>query len=265
VRALRSEDLTERGKAQTVGSAPAHLAIDPSGKYLLTSLYGGGAVVVHPILPDGSIAEAAEVHAHGGKEPHAHQVVADPSGRWLLAVDLGLDTVIVSQLVDGTLRDHRRVAFAPGSGPRHLAFHPAGEYAYVAGELDSTVTVCAWRDGELIPGEVLRAAPDQVTNHPGEITVSADGRFVYVGNRGHNSTAVFATSPDGSALTFVAAPSCGGDWPRHHAIDPSGRWLYVANQRSGDVVWFPIDPGTGIPGAPAGRLGVPGAAHILFA
>ncbi|MCW2504846.1 MAG: hypothetical protein JWO79_3130 [Actinomycetia bacterium] len=265
VRGLDAETLEPLGEAQPVGSAPAHTVVDPSGRYLLTSLYGGGAVVVHPLGDDGSVGPASGLAEHGPGTAHAHQAVADPSGRFVLSVDLGLDAVLVSELGEGTLRELSRARFEPGSGPRHLAFHPSGDYAYVAGELGSTVTVCSWRDGELVPGAVHPATSAQVTNHPGEITVTSDGRFAHVGNRGDNTIAVFATSGGGATISLTATADCGGDWPRHHAIDPSGRWLYVANQRSGDVTWFPLDPSTGVPGPAAGRIAVPGAAHVLFA
>ncbi|AGZ44865.1 lactonase family protein [Actinoplanes friuliensis] len=251
------------------GNGPAHLAVHPEGRFLFVSLYGGGAVVTHPINPDGTVAAASDTRRQGinGRQSHAHQVVIDPTGAYVLAVDLGVDTVFTYTLdsAAGTLDEVARTVLAPGSGPRHLAFHPGGAFAYVAGELDSTVTVCAWEDGVLKPGQVIEAAPDTgVTNYPGEIVVSADGRFVYLSNRGTNTVGVFATSDEGATLTRVAAPSCGGDWPRHLALDPAGERLYVANQRSGTVTWLPIDTTTGVPGAVAGSFPAPGAAQILI-
>jgi 6-phosphogluconolactonase len=154
-----------------------------------------------------------------------------------------------------------------GSGPRHLAFHPAGEFAYVAGELDSTVTTCRWSDGMLSileSSSTLLSGESTYSNYPGEIAVSKDGRFVYVTNRGSNTVAVFAVHDDGERLELLATPASGGDWPRHLAIDDSGRWLYVANERSGELAWFPLDPETGLPGELAGTLPVPGVTQILL-
>jgi 6-phosphogluconolactonase (cycloisomerase 2 family) len=201
---------------------------------------------------------------------HAHQVVFDPTGLWALSVDLGTESVYVEGFdpATGTLGEPVRVRSAAGAGPRHLAFHPTGGYAYVANELNSTVTVCRWQDGVLTPGtslSTLSVPPPATRNYPSGIVVSPDGRFVYVANRGDNSIAVFAVSGDGAALELVATPSCGGDWPRHLVLAPGGAWLYVANQRSGDVCWLPVDPGTGVPGAVAGSVDVPSAAHILIA
>jgi 6-phosphogluconolactonase (cycloisomerase 2 family) len=258
--------------SRATGSGPAHLAVHPGGRFLFSSLYGAGSVVVHPIATDGTVAAATDTRHDtpdaGQRAPHAHQVVLDPTGRWILTVDLGLDSVYVYELdqAAGRLLPLSRVRFATGAGPRHLVFHPNGQHVYVADELNSTVTVCGWQAGTLSPGTVVstRLTASPVANFPGEIAVSADGRFVYVSNRGDNTVAVFSTGTDGSRLTLLATPSCGGNWPRHLAIDSTGRWLYVANQRSGDVVWFELSATTGLPVRQAGRLVVAGAAQVLL-
>jgi 6-phosphogluconolactonase (cycloisomerase 2 family) len=147
-----------------------------------------------------------------------------------------------------------------------LAFRPGGEHAYVANELDSTVTTLQRVEGTLVAGAVVPALPEGVDdggrNYPGEILVSADGRFVYLSNRGSNTIAVFAVGTAPGELTLLAAPASGGDWPRHLAIDRTGRWLYCANERSGDLTWFRLDLATGRPGPPAGRFAVPGIAQF---
>ena len=251
----------------TTGAKPAHLTVHPDG-FALASLYDGGAVAVHPLAADGSIEPASDVRVHtlsaGQTQAHAHQVVIAPSGSEILAVDLGTDTVYTYRLdpVTGRLDESGRTRFTAGSGPRHLAFHPDGRHVYVVHELDSTVTVCGWADSVLTPGPVHSTLLDgppttAAPNHPSEIVVAADGRFVYAGNRGRNTVAVFATDDEGAKLHLTATPSCGGDWPRHLSIDRTGRWLYAANERSGDVVWFPLDPVSGVPGPAAGRLPVP--------
>ena len=270
VSALRGPDLLN---SVPTGEKPAHLAVHPSGRFLFTALYDGGGVVVHPIEPDGSVGPAGDRHEHAaaarpGEVAHAHQIVIDPIGDDVLVVDLGTDSIHRYRLdpTTGRLSATGRTRLAAGSGPRHLAFHPSGSHAYVAGELDSTVTVCARTDDTLVPGAVFPALPDGVDdggrNYPGEILVSADGRFVYLSNRGSNTIAVFAIGTDPGDLTLLAAPSAAGDWPRHLAIDRTGRWLYCANERSGDLTWFPLDPQTGQPGPPAGRLAVPGIAQF---
>lgn len=256
---------------QPTGSGPAHVSVHPSGKHLVTSMYGAGSVAVHPILAGGRVGPVSDVKVHpgtGAKPAHAHQIVVDPSGQWLLSVDLGLDLVFSYGLdaTTGRLTEVGQTRFKAGAGPRHLAFHPNRQFAYVANELDSTVTVCTWNAGRLTTGQTLSTLLTQppARNFPGEIAVSPDGRFVYVSNRGHNSVAVFAVGAGGASLRLLATPTCGGDWPRHLAIEPSGRWLYTANQRSGSVVWYPLNVTTGLPGAEAGRLAVPAVAQLLI-
>jgi 6-phosphogluconolactonase len=257
---------------QRTGSGPAHVCVHPGGRYLFTSLYDGGGVVTHPIAADGSVGAATDTRRHtpdpGQSASHAHQVVVDPTGGWILAVDLGVDSVYVYTLdpAKGRLKQASRVRVRSGAGPRHLVFHPNGNNAYIAGETDSTVTVCGWQAGTLTPGAVVstRLKPSTGTNNPAEIAVSADGRFAYVSNRGDNTVAVFAIGGAGSTLKLLATPPCGGTEPRHLAIDPTGRWLYVANQGSGQVVWFPLDPATGLPGKEAGRVAAKAVTQILF-
>lgn len=244
------------------GSGPAHVAVQPGGAFLFTSLYDGGATVTHPIATDGTV-EAPTDTRRQGSGSHAHEVVADPTGRYLLAMDLGRDSVFVYTLGGNRLTLARQVPFPAGTGPRHLAFHPNAGYAYLAGENGNNVTVCSWRNGVLTPGQVLPAAT-VTPNYPGEIVTSSDGRFVYVSNRGANTVGVFTVGGDGATLTPLAAPPCGGDWPRNLALTPDGTWLYVANQNSGGITWLPVDATTGIPGAVAGHLTVPGAAQIVF-
>jgi 6-phosphogluconolactonase len=269
VSAVDPDTLAVRNTVPT-GNGPAHVAVHPGGAFLFTSLYGGGATVTHPIAADSTVGAATDTRVQGarGKTSNAHQVVVDPTGGYLLAVDLGRNSIFTYTLNAATrkLTLARTTALPVGSGPRHLVFHPNGGYAYLASENNSTVTVCRWSAGVLTPGQVLAAAPSTgVTNYPGEIAVSADGRFVYVSNRGTNTVGVFAVSAGGATLQRIAAPACGGDWPRHLAIDATGRWLYVANQNAGTITWLPIDATTGVPGTVAGRLAAKGAAQILLA
>src|SRR5690606_11938445 len=125
-----------------------------AANHLVTANYGSGSVTALPVLADGSLGAASSVLRHEGsgpdtgrqEAPHAHQVLADPSGNWVVSVDLGTDSVRVCALDrdTGTLRPHDETALRPGTGPRHLAFHPSGALAYVLGELEPTLTVCRW-------------------------------------------------------------------------------------------------------------------------
>ncbi|MFG2723499.1 lactonase family protein [Streptomyces sp. NPDC048416] len=257
------------------GAGPTHLAL--AAGHLLTANYESGSVTALPLRPDGGPGPAASVLAHHGcgpdpdrqREPHAHQVLADPSGRWVVSVDLGTDSVRVCELdrQTGALRLHAEAALRPGSGPRHLAFHPDGRHAYVVNELAPTLTVCRWDAGSgvLEPlGETAVVAHGvRGEIYPSEAVVGHDGRFLWVACRGHDSIAVLALDETGEEARLVTGVACGGHWPRDLTLDPSGRRLYASNERSGDVTWFAIDAATGIP-ALAGSIEAPAASCVVF-
>ncbi|MFF1924504.1 lactonase family protein [Streptomyces sp. NPDC058221] len=269
------------GEARPVdGNGPTHLAL--AGGRLITANYGSGSVSVLPVLADGSLGPVAGVLKHEGsgpdagrqEGPHAHQVLPDPSGKWVLSVDLGTDSVRICALDPdtGELRLHGEALLRPGTGPRHLAFHPGGAHAYVLNELEPTVTVCRWgaARGVLEPLVETPVLPAQATgegvaaSYPSELVVSHDGRFLWVASRGYDSISVLALDATGEKASLVTTVSCGGHWPRDLALDPTGRRLYAANERSGDISWFTVDPETGIP-SPNGSLEAPAASCVIFA
>ncbi|MFE1248638.1 lactonase family protein [Streptomyces sp. NPDC058735] len=248
---------------------PTHLGLFAG--HVLTANYGSGSVTAIPVRPDGTLApDASGVLRHTGsgpytprqQGPHAHQVQPDPSGHWAVSVDLGTDSVRVCTLADGALVPHRETALRPGSGPRHLAFSPDGAHAYVVHELSPSVTVCRWdgADGVLRPLTEVPVLPGAPAGdaHPSGIAVSPDGRFVWTATRGEDVLSVLAV--EGDALPLVTTVPCGGRWPR--ALTASGGFLYVANERSGDVTWFATDPDTGVP-ARRGSLEVPAASCVV--
>lgn len=259
------------------GAAPTHLAVHAG--HVLTANYGSGSVTAVPVRPDGTLAPAPSgVLAHTGsgphpqrqQRPHAHQVLGDPSGRWVLSVDLGTDSVRVCELTAaGEPVLHREVALRPGSGPRHLAFHPRGDHAYVLNELAPTLTICAWdaADGSLKPLGEAAVLPGPTDGDgeafPSEVVVAPDGRFLWTATRGQDVISVLALDEAGMRPRLAATVPCGGHWPRDLAIDPSGRFLYAANERSGDVTWFAIDPVTGIPRR-VGSVEAPAASCVIF-
>ncbi|MFF8959633.1 lactonase family protein [Streptomyces sp. NPDC014894] len=257
------------------GASPTHLAV--AGGHLLTANYGSGSVSVLPLGKDGEPAPVSAVLQHEGSGPnpdrqlgpHAHQVLPDPSGRWVLAVDLGTDSVHVSVLdtASGELTRHGETALRPGVGPRHLAFHPSGAHAYVLNELEPTLTVCRWdaERGLLEPVDEVPVLPDGADGpaYPSEVVVSADGRWLWAANRGHDSIAVLALDETGERAELITTVPCGGHWPRDLTLDPTGRRLYAANERSGDVTWFDVDPATGVPRR-AGSLAAPAASCVVF-
>ncbi|MGW8359091.1 lactonase family protein [Streptomyces wedmorensis] len=257
------------------GAAPTHLAV--ADGHLLTANYTSGSVTALPLAEDGTARAATAVLAHEGsgpvadrrRAPHAHQVLPDPSGRWVVSVDLGTDSVRICALDadTGALTLHDETALRPGTGPRHLAFHPAGTYAYVLNELEPTLTVCRWDAvaGVLEPVGETSVVPEGATgpSHPSEVVVAPDGRFLWAAVRGDDTVAVLALDADGAGARLVATVPCGGRWPRDLTLDPAGRRLYAANERSGDVTWFTLDPVTGIPSR-AGAVEAPAASCVVF-
>ncbi|MFE9096810.1 lactonase family protein [Streptomyces sp. NPDC007264] len=252
------------------GSGPTHLSVHAG--HVLTANYGSGSVTVVPLRSDGAVADGpSAVLRHRGsgpvpqrqQRPHAHQVQPDPSGRWIVSVDLGTDSVRVCVLEGGALRPHREIALRPGGGPRHLAFHPDGDRAYVLNELTPTVTVCRWDadSGVLTPVAEKPVLPDPPAGdaYPSGIVASPDGHVVWTATRGADVLSVLAV--EGDALKPVATVPCGGAWPR--AITFSDGFLYAANERSGDVTWFAVDPGSGVPRR-GGSVQAPAASCVVL-
>lgn len=254
------------------GKGPAHLSVHPSGKFVLVANYFGGSVAVLPITKDGSLGEATDVqkdagtvgptkatHASPGSfaisghdQTHAHMIEADPSGKFVIHVDLGLDQILVWKFdaEKGTLtaNDPPSVSLPPGDGPRHFAFHPNGRWLYSIQEEGSTVVLFDYdaEKGRLTSRQTLSSLPPGYagSNFCSEISVSADGRFVYAGNRLHDSIGIFAVGKDGT-LTFVTEEWTHGDYPRSFTFDPSGEFLCCCNQRADHVAVFRVNKSTG--------------------
>ncbi|WP_162907387.1 lactonase family protein [Allorhizocola rhizosphaerae] len=240
------------GQQPSHGGAPCHLAIDPSGSHLLVANYGGGSIAVLPIEPDGSLAPASDaVRLPAGA--HAHQVVFDRGA--VFVPDLGHDAINQYTLDDGRLTQTGAMRAPQGCGPRHLVIDGDG-YRFVAAELGSLLLVFD-PDNNLAANRGATVS-HRGENHPSGLTFSPDRRFIYLANRGPNCVSVFAV--DGPEVTPVEDVPCGGDWPRD--ITFIDDMLYVANQRSGDIAIFTVDPATGIP-AQIGLVNTPDPARVL--
>jgi len=247
------------------GSGPCHLHVVDD--LLLTSHYGDGTVSVHPLRDDGTIGEAvqllAAVDGSGPRPqqdgPHAHSAL-HVGGGVVLTADLGTDAVHVHALRDGRLERISRVDLPAGTGPRHLALLDSGR-VLVVGELDGTLHALARSDGAWrVAASTSCAADPDPRDSAAEVRVSVDHRLAYVGLRGSDRIAVVGIDADGG-LAPVAAFDCGGEMPRHHVL--VGDRLHVANQVSGTVATFRLDPATGLPtGAPA-VLPVPSPTYLL--
>ncbi|KAB2655245.1 MAG: lactonase family protein, partial [Verrucomicrobia bacterium] len=188
-------------------------------------------------------------------EPHAHSANVSPDGKHAVVADLGTDRLYIygfdpaKGLVGPAAPDSP--AQPPGSGPRHLAFHPSGKYAYAINEMLSTVTVFHWaaNPGALHPLQTVSTLPAGFPNEKtstAEVVVHPNGRFVYGSNRGHDSLAIFKVDGETGRLALVGHHATGGRTPRNFNIDPTGRWIWAANQESHNITLHRIDPKTGL-------------------
>jgi 6-phosphogluconolactonase len=248
----------------TNGQDTTHLSVQPSGQYLFAASYTSGNFQVFRINSDGSIGDMTDNFQDVGngtgpnparqEAPHAHQILTDFDGNHVFGVDLGADKVNVWNLdpSTGVLNPNTvpYAAIASGSGPRHVAFHPDRQHAYVLSELVSAVTVFTYDPvrAAFIWQQTISALPPDFTgsNTAAEIRIHPSGRFLYTTNRGHNSVAIFKIEPDTGELEVIGWESTRGQWPRGMNIDPSGTFLYAANQNTDNIAVFRIQP--------AGRL-----------
>ena len=262
------------------GPGPCHVNIDRGGRFVMSANFWGGSICVHPVLDDGRLGDACDFHQHEGSSvmpgrqdvPHAHSIWPDPTGRYALVCDLGLDKVIVygMDLEQGKLLPSRSpyVRIKPAAGPRHIDFHPNGRWVYLISELTSAVTLLEWHADMGVLSEVCHvpSLPEgfEGANTAADIHVTPDGRFVYATNRGHNSVAMFAIDQESGLPELQGYESTQGDHPRNFCIDPTGKWLFVANMNTNNIVTFAINGQTGALEATGFQLQVPGACCIKF-
>jgi 6-phosphogluconolactonase (cycloisomerase 2 family) len=246
---------------QDVGSKnPAHICVAPDGRHVLTANYSGGTVSVLPVEADGRLGPPTHVLHHEGptgpnrarqEMPHPHMVAFDPAGTFVLVNDLGLDRTFVYRLEDGQLVANEPPfgQARPGAGPRHLAFHPSGQFVYVINELDSTLAAFAWdpRRGALDEVHHASTLPDGYIgeNTTAQVVVHPSGDFVYGSNRGHDSIAIFEVDQTTGRLTPRGHESTQGRTPRNFNLDRGGRFLVAANQDGDTLVIFRVDAGSG--------------------
>ncbi|MEO6788878.1 MAG: lactonase family protein [Chthoniobacteraceae bacterium] len=254
------------------GAGPTHVSIHPSGKFVLVANYFGGSVVVIPIRPDGGLSPASDVKKDAGTvgpkkatnappgsfaisghdQAHAHMIEADPSGRFVLHADLGLDRIFIWKFDDHagvlTSNDPAAISLPAGDGPRHFAFHPNGRWLYSLQEEGSNIVLFDYDSakGHLASRQTISSLPPGFagSNFCSEIKVSADGRFVYAGNRLHDSIAIFSIGENGT-LTFIGEEWTRGDYPRSFNVEPTGTFLYSCNQRADHITAFRVDRKTG--------------------
>jgi 6-phosphogluconolactonase len=272
--------LTFLNEVPSGGAVPAHLVVDKTGRFVLVANYGGGSLAVFPILEDGRLGGASAFVQHRGSSvnprrqegPHAHSIYLSPDNRFAISADLGLDEVFVYRFdpLKGTLAPNNP-PFAkvnPGAGPRHIAFHPSGKFAYVINEMQSTVTAFSYEpaSGALHLLQTVSTLPKDFEGESttAEVEVHPSGKFLYGSNRGHDSIAAFAIDNRKGTLTPIAYVPTLGKTPRNFAIDPTGSYLFAANQDSDSIVLFRINPKSGLL-TPTGQvLEVPSPICVTF-
>jgi 6-phosphogluconolactonase len=264
--------LTFLNSQPTRGDAPCHLAVDPTGKNVLAANYTGGSCICFPIEADGKLAKDSSFHQHEGTRKNGHYIDVDKGNKFALCCDLGLDRVIVYAFdADrGKLTPHGAFDTPKGAGPRHFAWHPDGKTAYVNGETDLTVITCDYDadKGTLKQKQVLSTLPADVARKGGstaETVVHPSGKFVYVSNRDpYNSIAIFSVDPETHKLKAVGHQGMGVKIPRNFAIEPTGKYMLVANQSGNNVIVFRIDPSTGKLSPTDKSVEVPNPVCVLF-
>ena len=264
------------------GADPCHLSLTASGKHLLVANYSGGNVSSYLLGADGSlkagntVADAGTHGPHANQDAaHAHFIVEGPAPGLVYVADLGLDKVLVYKLdaASGHLEPNAAAPFATtpaGGGPRHLAIHPGGKFLYTNNELATSASVFT-RDpatGALgaTPLQTLSTIPAGYSSPSDNaaIQISADGRFLYVSNRGHNSINVFSVDAASGKLKTIQNVPSGGRQPRDFKLDPSGKLLLVGHQNSDDIYVFKIDPRTGKLTRSGGKLTVSKPVSFAF-
>ncbi len=257
----KTGDLTELNEVASRGEDPCYISLDKTGKYVLVANYTSGNIAVFPVQNDGRLGQASAVVQHNGsgpnherqEGPHAHWIRTTANNRFAVVADLGLDKLLVYQFnqVNGSLalNDPPAADLPPGEGPRHVAFAPDQKFAYSVNELKSTVTAFSYNAarGVLKPFQTLSTLPKDFpgTNDAAEIHVLPTGKYLYASNRGHDSIAQFSIDKRTGRLALVHNFLTQGKTPRNFEFDPDASHLLVANQDTGNVVVFGIDPTTG--------------------
>lgn len=244
------------------GNGPCHVTLDGQGRFAVVANYGSGSVSLFPIQSNGSLEPESSTMEHRGsgpnnarqQGPHAHCSMVDPTDRWVLVADLGLDQVLVYQLDAQNKKlvpgPNPFLKLSGGSGPRHIAFHPNGKILYVINEMGMTLTSATWEaeTGKLTEIATVRTVAEEPLQggwSTAEVLVHPSGRFVYGSNRGHDTIALFAISPQTGAAARIENFSTLGKTPRNFRLDPAGQFLLAENQDSNTIHSFAIDRATG--------------------
>ena len=240
--------LEPTGECETFGSGPCHLHYDDARQRVVVANYGSGGVGVIAVsdrsleLLQGIQHQGQSVDKIRQEGPHAHSATPDPTGKYVLVCDLGIDEVVVYRWTENHLLDESpvcRAKVAPGSGPRHFAFHPNGIYGYVSNEMGNTITKFDFdSEGVLSPTQTAATLPDSFVEESStaDIHASSDGARLYVSNRGHDSVTVFSLDADSGNVSFESHLPAGGVTPRNFALSSDQKYIFIANQDSDSIV-----------------------------
>ncbi len=277
-----SGDLTQFTVSPVRDGGGTHVAVHPSGRFLLTAQYGGGSTALFPLDLEGRLSASVVTEHEGGSQvvagrqdrPHPHWCGYSPDGRFAFVPDLGMDGMVIYRVDQAgpAITKHGFAASIPGGGPRHMRFSVDGRFIYLLNELALSVTTFAYdpatgtatqRSTALTLSEAVKAK--ETFNSAAEILVHPNGRFVYASNRGNDSVTAFRADPTSGDLSVTEVEPIRGAWPRNINLDPSGRWLLAAGAHSNTVSVHAIDPHTG--GLSYQRqsiINVPGPICVLF-
>lgn len=254
--------LSQLNRQSSMGAGPAHVSVDPHGRFLYVSNYSAGNLASYPLSKDGRIGEAADVVHHEGSSinerrqqaPYVHAANPSADGRFLYVSDLGTDKIMIYAVDEETGElspaETPWAEVNPGSGPRHFTFHPSQAYAYSVDELSSTVT--AFRvdseTGVLDNIQRIGMLPEsfEEDSWAADIHISPNGRFLYATNRGHDSLAIYSVDPDTGLLELIGHEPTRGGHPRNFAIDQYGEFLFMTNRDDNNLVLFEMDQETGL-------------------
>jgi 6-phosphogluconolactonase len=288
--------LRQTGQVPSGGAGPCYISVDTMGKAAFVANYVGSSIASYSILPDGNLSQPVDEidfkdHKRFGQPgpnstrqntSHPHSVTISPDNRFLLVNDLGTDQISVFVIHHDTghittSEPHLFTNERPGSGPRHIVFHPNGRWVYGINEMESTIDHYLWTatrfsqspQGLLVntntPIKTIAQDFPADKNTASEVAVSPDGKFLYASNRGEDSLVVFSISPRDGALTLVQRIASGGKVPRHFTLDPTAQWLLCGNQDSATVTVFRRDAATGKLTGPIQTVPLDSPLYTLFA
>jgi 6-phosphogluconolactonase len=258
------------------GDDPCHIDISPDGQFVATATYGGGSVSLYPVTNNGSLSPASSTIVFKGSgpnkarqsKPHAHSIKFSPADNQVFSADLGTDRLNIFELENNILSTAKQefVKTGAGAGPRHFTFFPGEKFIYAINELNSTITCLRHKNNVWEEFQTISTVPDDFSgeNYCADIHVSADGKFLYGSNRGHNSIAVFKINPTSKKIERMATVPSQGEWPRNFTLTKNGKYLLVANQHSSNIAVFKINSETGIPSFTGKELKVPAPVCLEF-